>query len=99
MNEKEKERLKVKFEVKEKDKNKNAEVNVDKSKKTSSFWSDNRGVNTIEIVIILAVVVGIALIFRDQMITFAGDILEDVLSTETDVSPETIRNEGKRNNG
>lgn len=52
------------------------------------------GVNTIEIVIILAVIVGIALIFRDKMIDFAGNILSDVLNTQTDISPETIRNAG-----
>lgn len=55
---------------------------------------NEEGVNTIEIVIILAVIVGIALIFRDKMIDFAGNILSDVLNTQTDISPETIRNAG-----
>lgn len=55
---------------------------------------NEQGINTIEIVIILAVVVGIALIFRDKMIDFAGNILNDVLNTETDINPETIRSEG-----
>ena len=58
----------------------------------NNFLKDERGVSTVEIVIILAVVVGIALIFRDQMLEFAGDILDDVLQTETDISPENIRN-------
>lgn len=59
-----------------------------------SIFKNEQGVNTIEIVIILAVVVGIALIFRDKMIDFASNILDDVLNTETDISPETIRNAG-----
>lgn len=59
-----------------------------------SIIKDERGVNTIEIVIILAVVVGIALIFRDKMISFAGNILSDVLNTETDINPTNIRGEG-----
>lgn len=62
--------------------------------KIKEFWKNNEGINTIEIVIILAVVVGIALIFRDKMIEFAGNILGDVLNTQTDISPETIRTAG-----
>ncbi|MCQ2910561.1 MAG: hypothetical protein MJ244_00075 [Clostridia bacterium] len=60
----------------------------------SKIFKNEQGVNTIEIVIILAVVVGIALIFRDKMIGFASNILNDVLNTQTDISPETIRNSG-----
>ena len=59
------------------------------------FLNDERGVSTVEIVIILAVVVGIALIFRDQMLEFAGNILDDVLQTETDINPENIRTSRK----
>ncbi len=66
-----------------------------KFKGIKNFITDERGVNTIEIVIILAVLVGIALIFRDQMISFAGNILTDVMETQTDVSPDTIRGEFK----
>lgn len=62
--------------------------------KVKEFFKNNEGINTIEIVIILAVVVGIALIFRDKMIEFAGNILGDVLNTRTDISPETIRTAG-----
>ena len=36
-----------------------------------SVKKNEEGVNTIEIVIILAVIVGIALIFRDKMLDFA----------------------------
>lgn len=60
----------------------------------NKIFKNEQGINTIEIVIILAVVVGIALIFRDKMIDFAGNVLNDVLNTETDISPETIRSEG-----
>ncbi|MCQ2748523.1 MAG: hypothetical protein MJ246_00475 [Clostridia bacterium] len=62
--------------------------------KIKGFFKNEEGINTIEIVIILAVVVGIALIFRDKMIEFAGNILGDVLNTQTDISPETIRTAG-----
>ena len=60
----------------------------------NKIFKNEQGINTIEIVIILAVVVGIALIFRDKMVDFAGNILDEVLNTQTDISPESIRNGG-----
>ncbi len=67
-----------------------------KKGKVKRFIKDERGVNTVEIVIIIAVVVGIALIFRDKMTSFAVSVLNNVLKTEIEISPETIREEGIR---
>ena len=58
------------------------------------FWKDNRGINTVEIVVILAIVVGLALIFRDQMFGFVTNLISSVTGGEADVSSDTIRNAG-----
>ncbi|HBY19573.1 MAG TPA: hypothetical protein DEG71_00895 [Clostridiales bacterium] len=58
------------------------------------FWKDKRGINTVEIVVILAIVVGLALIFRDQMFGFVTNLIASVTGGETDVSSDAIRNAG-----
>jgi hypothetical protein len=57
-------------------------------------WRRDEGMGTVEIVIIIAVLVGIALIFRDSIIAFASDIMEALFSNDqinTDVDPSIIR--------
>lgn len=44
------------------------------------FINDEEGMGTVEIVVILAVLVSIALIFRNQIITFVRDTLSSILS-------------------
>ena len=39
------------------------------------LWKDERGMGTVEIVIITAMLVGLALLFRDQIVTFLNNIL------------------------
>ena len=58
------------------------------------FWKDKRGINTVEIVVILAIVVGLALIFRDQMFGFVTNLISSVTGGETDLSSDAIRNSG-----
>ena len=54
-----------------------------------SFWQDESGLGTVEIVVILAVLVSIALIFRNQIITFVRDKLQALLGdTNTAVENE-----------
>lgn len=39
------------------------------------LWKDERGMGTVEIVIITAILVGLALLFREQIVTFLNNIL------------------------
>jgi Flp pilus assembly pilin Flp len=58
------------------------------------FLKEDDGLGTVEIVIIVAVLVGIALIFRDAIITFVTDIMKSVFDNDTiikDVNSGNIR--------
>ena len=51
-----------------------------------SFWQDESGLGTVEIVVILAVLVSIALIFRTQITEFVRTALAKLLvSTDTSI--------------
>ncbi|HHV97056.1 MAG TPA: hypothetical protein GXX37_11390 [Clostridiaceae bacterium] len=53
------------------------------------------GLGTVEIVVIIAVLVGIALIFRDAIINFAVNIMKNVFGDDTiinDINSSGIRN-------
>lgn len=41
----------------------------------AQFWKEEEGMGTVEIVIITAILVGLALLFREQIITFLNNIL------------------------
>lgn len=65
-----------------------------------SFFKEEDGLGTVEIVVLIAVLVGIALIFRDAIITFATDIMESVFADDSivkDVKSGNIRNNNKVN--
>ena len=54
-------------------------------------WRKDEGMGTVEIVIIIAVLVGLALIFRDAILNFATGVMEalfanDQINTDVDVS-------------
>ncbi len=58
------------------------------------------GLGTVEIVVIIAVLVGIALIFRDAIINFVTDIMEGVFADDTisrDINSSIIRNSNQIN--
>jgi Flp pilus assembly pilin Flp len=62
------------------------------------FWKDESGLGTVEIVVILAVLVSIALIFRKSIIAFVKDKLGDVLNdggNDTTVESENVYNGGE----
>lgn len=44
--------------------------------------SDQKGINTVEVVVLVAIALGLALIFREQIFAFISKILGDVLNTE-----------------
>ena len=59
-----------------------------------NFLKDEDGLGTVEIVIIIAVLVGIALIFRDAIIGFVTDVMRSVFGDESitnDVNSNIIR--------
>lgn len=57
------------------------------------FLRSRRGINTVEIVIILAVVVGIAIIFREQIGKFANSLMETVF----DIDVSQFTSDGMKN--
>ena len=59
-------------------------------------WSGEEGMGTVEIVIIVAVLVGLALIFRDAILNFARNVMEALFSNDqinADVDVSNIRGE------
>ena len=46
---------------------------------------DNRGFGTVEVVILIAVVVGIALLFRTAIIDFAEGVIDNMFPSDTGV--------------
>ena len=46
------------------------------------MWDGEEGMGTVEIVIIIAVLVGLALIFRDSILEFAKSVMEALFGNE-----------------
>ncbi|AGC68428.1 hypothetical protein Cst_c14380 [Thermoclostridium stercorarium subsp. stercorarium DSM 8532] len=42
--------------------------------------SDEKGINTVEIVVLVAIALGLALIFREQIFSFVKNLLGEVLN-------------------
>ena len=60
------------------------------------FWLEEEGMGTVEIVIIIAVLVGLALIFRDAIINFATGVMQALFANDqinSDVDVSNIRGE------
>ena len=51
------------------------------------FWEEEDGLGTVEIVMIIAALMCIALLFRKQVFTFAKDIMEKVFDVNTVKKP------------
>ena len=65
-----------------------------------NFLKEEDGLGTVEIVVIIAVLVGIALIFRDAIINFVTGIMKSVFADDSitrDVDSGSIRNNNKIN--
>jgi Flp pilus assembly pilin Flp len=45
------------------------------------FINDKKGLNTVEIVVLVAIAIGLALIFKDQITQFVKTILDNILDT------------------
>jgi len=64
------------------------------------FLTEEDGLGTVEIVVIIAILVGIALVFRDAIIRFVTDIMKSVFADDTitrDVDSTNIRQGNKIN--
>jgi hypothetical protein len=65
-----------------------------------SFLKEEDGLGTVEIVVIIAVLVGIALIFRDAIINFVTDIMKSVFANDDvkdQINSTNIQNSNKVN--
>lgn len=51
-----------------------------------SFLKEEDGLGTVEIVVIIAVLVGLALIFRKAIFSFVNQILDKIFGTAADVT-------------
>ncbi len=66
-----------------------------RSNALADAFRKEKGLGTVEIVIIIAVLIGIALIFRDAIISFVERIMSTVFGDESiinDISSDSIRN-------
>ncbi len=64
------------------------------------FIREEDGLGTVEIVVLIAVLVGIALIFRDAIIKFVTGIMKSVFADDSiteDVNSSNIRDSNKIN--
>ncbi|MCI9051130.1 MAG: hypothetical protein HFI05_04265 [Lachnospiraceae bacterium] len=44
------------------------------------FWNDESGIGVVEMILILVVLIGIVLIFKDQLKTLVGNIFKEINS-------------------
>ncbi len=58
------------------------------------FLKEEDGLGTVEIVLIIAVLVGLALIFRNTVVRFLSNILGNIEGQENEFNPENIQQEG-----
>lgn len=49
-----------------------------------SFWKEEDGLGTVEIVLIIAVLVGLALIFKSAIVDFVNNVLGNIKGKEID---------------
>ncbi|HBR03548.1 MAG TPA: hypothetical protein DD738_13170 [Ruminiclostridium sp.] len=64
-------------------------------KNVKKFLTSQRGVNTVEVVIILAVVVGLAIIFRERIGAFANNLMDKVFENDIDLGVDTLKDLGQ----
>lgn len=57
------------------------------------FLREEDGLGTVEIVLIIAVLVGLALIFKNAIVKFVNNILGNIEGQENEFNPENIKNE------
>jgi Flp pilus assembly pilin Flp len=60
------------------------------------FLKDEDGISTVEIVVIIAILVGIALLFKDSILSFVKKIISNVI--DADINPTEIQEQAPRTN-
>lgn len=53
------------------------------------FTKDIKGINTVEVVVLVAIAIGLALIFRNQITAFVNVILENIFDASRFTIPPT----------
>ncbi len=48
------------------------------------FWEEEDGMGTVEMVMIIAALMCVALLFKDRIIQFAGDLMDSVFTVPTE---------------
>ena len=56
-----------------------------------NFMKEEEGISTVEIVVIIAILVGIALLFKNSIVSFVKKIITNFI--DADVKPEDIQNQ------
>lgn len=56
-----------------------------------NFIKDEEGISTVEIVVIIAILVGIALLFKNSIVSFVKKIITNFI--DADVNPNDIQNQ------
>lgn len=51
---------------------------MEKKEKKEGFWQDDRGVGVIEIVLILVILIGLVLVFKDQITAIVNDAFTSI---------------------
>lgn len=49
-----------------------------------NFWKEESGMGTVEIVLIIAALVAVALIFKDAIINFVQDAIDNIFGSATE---------------
>lgn len=58
--------------------------------KIKNAVANEEGMGTIELVLLICVLIALALMFKDTIVDFVSDILDNISSQETVFDPETI---------
>jgi hypothetical protein len=54
------------------------------------FWKDEEGLGTLEILLIVAVLVGIAIVFRNYIIDFFNTVMGDAIDSKKSLNQEQV---------
>lgn len=54
-------------------------------KQTIRLWNDQRGISTVELILILVVLIAIVLIFKEQITSLVNDIFDTITSSAGEV--------------
>lgn len=61
--------------------------------RAKNFIKSQKGINTVEVVIILAIMVGLAIIFREQIGAFANGLMGSIFNdTNVNFAPSEMKN-------